>query len=346
MRLWRFAAGLVAVVMACSLTACSETGAKYDENGNKILRVGMVTDTGGVNDGSFNQLSWEGLEKAGEEFGIEVGYLESATDADYMPNIEAFCDEGYDLVIATGYALESAIREAAVVYPDTQFAILETTVEDLPNVRGLMFEHEQASYLVGYVAGMMTETDTIGLIVGMNTETLNLFGYGYIAGALAANPDITVLQQNVNSFSDAATGKAMANTEITNGADIIFAAAGASGLGAIEACQEAGIYAIGVDSDQSSIAPDTIITSAMKRVDIAVYDTVEQLVDGTLDGGVATYDLAAGGVDIAPTQDLLPQEVIEAVDAVKSQILSGEVVVPSSQEEFEAMYGTDIYQLD
>lgn len=341
----RVLAGVLAIVTAGALTACSDTGARYDENGNKILRVGMVTDTGGVNDGSFNQLSWEGLRKAGTDMDIEVGYLESATDADYMPNIEAFCDEGYDLVIATGYALEDAIREAAETYPDTRFAILETTIDE-PNVTGLMFEHEQASYLVGYVAGMMTQTDTIGIIVGMNTETLNLFGYGYIAGALAANPDITVLQQNVNSFSDAATGKAMANTEITNGADIIFAAAGASGLGAIEACQEAGIYAIGVDSDQSSIAPETIITSAMKRVDTAVYDTVEQLVQGNLTGGVETYDLNAAGVDIAPTQDLLPDDVIAAVDEIKQQIISGEIVVPGSQEEFEAMYGPDVYQLD
>lgn len=341
----RVLAGLLAIVMAGSLTACSNTGARYDENGNKILRVGMVTDTGGVNDGSFNQLSWEGLHQAGDDFDIEVGYLESATDADYMPNIEAFCDEGYDLVIGTGYSLEDAMREAEESYPDTQFAILETVI-DQPHVRSLMFKHEQASYLVGYVAGMMTETDTIGIIVGMNTETLNLFGYGYIAGALAANPDITVLQQNVNSFSDAATGKAMANTEITNGADIIFTAAGASGLGAIEACQEAGIYAIGVDSDQSSIAPATIITSAMKRVDVAVYDTVEQLVNGELNGGVATYDLSAGGVDIAPTQDLLPDDVIAAVDEIKQQIISGEIVVPESKEEFEAMYGPDIYRLD
>lgn len=345
MKNMRVLAGVLAIVTAGALTACSDTGARYDENGNKILRVGMVTDTGGVNDGSFNQLSWEGLRKAGTDMDIEVGYLESATDADYMPNIEAFCDEGYDLVIATGYALEDAIREAAETYPDTRFAILETTIDE-PNVTGLMFEHEQASYLVGYVAGMMTQTDTIGIIVGMNTETLNLFGYGYIAGALAANPDITVLQQNVNSFSDAATGKAMANTEITNGADIIFAAAGASGLGAIEACQEAGIYAIGVDSDQSSIAPETIITSAMKRVDTAVYDTVEQLVQGNLTGGVETYDLNAAGVDIAPTQDLLPDDVIAAVDEIKQQITSGEIVVPGSQEEFEAMYGPDVYQLD
>ena len=137
----------------------------------------------------------------------------------------------------------------------------------------------------------------------------------------------------------------MANTAITNGADIVFHAAGATGLGVIEACQEAGVYAIGVDSDQSSIAPETVITSAMKRVDNAVYDSVESLINGTLEGGVVTYDLSMGGVDIAPTQDLLPEDVISAVEDVKQQIIDGEIVVPNDQASFEAAHG-DVYELD
>ncbi len=309
------------------------------------LKVGLVTDVGGVNDGSFNQSAWEGLQRAMDELGIEANYLESATDSDYMPNIETFVDEEYDLIISVGYMLADATRTMAEENPDCHFAIIDDATIDLDNVTCLMFRQEQASYLVGYVAGMMTEKDNIGFVIGMSNETMNQFGYGYCAGALDANPDITIQQSNANSFADSATGKTNANAAITNGADIIFHAAGATGLGVIEACQEAGIYAIGVDSDQSSIAPDTVITSAMKRVDNAVYDTVASLMDGTLENGEKVYDLAAGGVDIAPTQDLLPEEVIAAVNEVKEKIISGEIKVPTNKEEFEAVYG-DAYQLD
>ncbi len=208
-----------------------------------------------------------------------------------------------------------------------------------------MFRAEQASYLAGYVAGKTTKTNNIGFVVGMTNETMNQFGYGYYAGAKDVNPDITVQQFNANSFADSATGKTMANTAITNGADIVFQAAGATGLGVIEACQEAGVYAIGVDSDQSSIAPNTVLTSAMKRVDNAVYNAVEELIDGTLEGGIQSFDLAAGGVDIAPSQDLIAPEVIDAVNEVKEKIVSGEIEVPADKESFEAKYG-DVYQLD
>ncbi|MDY3918687.1 MAG: BMP family ABC transporter substrate-binding protein [Candidatus Limivivens sp.] len=309
------------------------------------FKVGLVTDVGGVNDGSFNQSAWEGLQRAADELGIEANYLESSTDSDYTPNIETFMDEEYDLIISVGYMLADATRAAAEANPDCRFAIIDDSTIELDNVTCLMFRQEQASYLVGYVAGLMTETNNIGFVIGMTNETMNQFGYGYCAGALDANPDITIQQFNANSFADSAMGKTSANTAITNGADIIFHAAGATGLGVIEACQEAGIYAIGVDSDQSSIAPNTVITSAMKRVDNSVYDCVKELIDGSLEGGVKVYDLAAGGVDIAPTQDLLTEEVIAAVDEVKEKIISGEITVPSTQEEFEAAHG-DVYELD
>ena len=259
--------------------------------------------------------------------------------------METFVDEDYDLIISVGYMLADATREAAEANPDTKFAIIDDSSIDLPNVTSLMFKAEQASYLVGYVAGLTTKTNNIGFVVGMTNETMNQFGYGYCAGAIDANPDITVQQFNANSFADSATGKTMANTAITNGADIVFQAAGATGLGVIEACQEAGVYAIGVDSDQSSIAPNTVLTSAMKRVDNAVYEAVQELIDGTLEGGVKTFDLAAGGVDIAPSQDLISEDVIAAVDEVKEKIISGDVVVPDDKASFEEKYG-DVYVLD
>ncbi len=338
------AAGLTLASFAPALAeSTTEAAEKVDGTGFKI---GLVTDVGGVNDGSFNQSSWEGLERAAEDMNVEVAYLESKTDADYASNIETFMDEDYDLIINVGFMLADATRAAAEENPDQKFAIIDdSSCADLDNVTCLMFRQEQASYLVGYVAGLMTETNNIGFVVGMTTEVMNQFGYGYIAGAKDANPDITVQQFNVNSFADSATAKSMTNTAITNGADIVFQAAGASGLGVIEACQEAGIKAIGVDSDQAPIAPETIITSAMKRVDNAVYDATKETILGTLEGGVKEYDLTVGGVDIAPTQDLLPEDVIKAVEDVKAKIIAGDIVVPKTPEEFEATYG-DAYELD
>ena len=252
---------LLAASMVASMTACGSSKSESTDGAKEAsdLKIGLITDVGGVNDGSFNQSSWEGLERAGEELGVTVNYLESATDADYKPNIETFIDEDYDLIISVGYMLADATREAAEANPATKFAIIDDATIDLPNVTSLMFKAEQASYLVGYVAGLTTKTNNIGFVVGMTNETMNQFGYGYCAGAIDANPDITVQQMNANSFADSATGKSMANAEITNGADIVFQAAGATGLGVIEACQEAGVYAIGVDSDQSSIAPNTVL---------------------------------------------------------------------------------------
>ena len=336
-------AAVLTAAMVASISVVPQSVAAATDPSD--LKIGLITDVGGVNDGSFNQSSWEGLEKAGEDLGVTVNYLESATDADYQPNMETFVDEDYDLIISVGYMLADATKEAAEANPDTKFAIIDDSSIDLPNVTSLMFKAEQASYLVGYVAGLTTKTNNIGFVVGMTNETMNQFGYGYCAGAIDANPDITVQQFNANSFADSATGKSMANTAITNGADIVFQAAGATGLGVIEACQEAGVYAIGVDSDQSSIAPKTVLTSAMKRVDTAVYDAVQELIDGKLEGGVETFDLAAGGVDIAPSQDLISDDVIKAVDDVKEKIISGDVVVPDNKDDFEKKYG-DVYVLD
>ena len=353
----RITALMMTAAMCMSLVACGGSNTNTTENNNTAesgsaaakdtsdLKIGLVTDVGGVNDGSFNQTAWEGMERAAEELGVTVNYLESSTDADYAPNLETFADEEYDLIISIGYMLADATRTAAEQNPDIKFAIVDDATSDLPNVTCLMFRAEQASYLAGYVAGKTTKTNNVGYVAGMANETMNQFGYGYCAGVLDANPDAKIQQFNANSFADAATGKTMANTAITNGADVIFHAAAATGLGVIEACHEAGVYAIGVDSDQSGISPDTLLTSAMKRVDNAVYDTIESLVNGTLESSVHTYDLAEGGVDIAPSQDLIADDVIAEVEEVKEKIINGEIEVPADQESFEEKYG-DVYELD
>lgn len=339
---------LMAAMMILSLTACGggDSEEATEASGDKTYKVGLVTDVGGVEDQSFNQSSWEGLKRAKEDFNIEINYLSSAADSDYGPNIETFVDEEYDLIISVGYLLADATRAAAEANPDVNFAIIDdSTCADLENVTCLTFKQEQASYLVGYVAGLMTEKNNIGLVLGMASDNMNLFGYGYCAGALDANPGITIQQGNANSFGDPAMGSTLTTNFVTNGADVVFHAAGATGTGVISECQAKGIMAIGVDSDQSYLAPDTVITSALKRVDNAVYATVGQLVGGTLEGGIAVFDITNEGVGIAETVDLLPQEVVDAVSEVEEKILSGEIVVPDGKDAFEAKYG-DAYQLD
>lgn len=366
----RILATVLAAAMTASLAACgssapaSSTGAEKAESAETTaqekteaagsdankdaseIKIGIITDTGGVNDGSFNTSAWVGLQKAQEDLGIQVSYLESHTDADYKPNIENYVDEDYDMIICIGYALADALKEEAAANPDKKFAIVDdATLADAPNVTSLMFEQAQASYLVGYVAGKTTKSNTVGIVLGMSTDLMNQFGYGYTAGVLDANPDAKVLQNNANSFSDTAAGKTAANNMVAQGADVIFHAAGGTGLGVIDGAKEAGIWAIGVDSDQSAIAPETILTSAMKRVDNAVYDVAKATVDGTLTAGVKTYSLADEGVDLAPTTDNLPEELLTEVQDVKAKIVAGEIEVPKTKEDFEAKYG-DVYELD
>ena len=321
----------------------AETEEDIDGTGFKI---GMVTDVGGVNDGSFNESAWEGLQRAGEAFGCEVKYIESKGDADYVPNIESFLDEDYDLIVCVGYMMADAVRDAAELYPDQKFAIIDDASNaDLDNVTCMMFEQEQASYLVGLAAGYTTESNIVGFVTGAANETMNSFGYGYCAGVLDANPDATILQYNANNFGDASGGKTAVNTMVTKGADVVFHAAGGTGIGVIDGCKENKIWAIGVDSDQSPLAPETILTSALKRVDNACYDATKKTILGTLEGGVETYDLAAGGVDIAPTKDNLSKDVLEKIEKAKKDIIAGDLVVPKNQEEFEEKYG-DVYELD
>ena len=324
-------------ILALSLVACGGGSQSTSTGGAKKtgIKVGMVTDVGGVNDQSFNQSSWDGLKKLGSDNGkVQTSYLESKTDADYASNIESFINEGYDLIICVGYMLADATREAAKQYPNQKFAIIDdASNSDLPNVACLTFAQEEASYLVGVVAGMMTKTNVIGYVQGMVSDTMNLFGIGYIEGAKSVNPNIVVLQQNANNFADSATGAAIANDMFTKGADVIYHAAGGTGAGVISSCQENGIFAIGVDSDQSYIAPKTVITSAMKRVDNASVDISLSVLDGTFNGGVHRYNLVNGGVDIAPTKTLLPENVVAKVNQVKQDIINGNIKIPQTARE-------------
>ena len=328
---------ILALVMCFSLVACGGGDSQADDGATKI-KIGMVTDTGGINDQSFNQTTWEGLQAlVKEDPNFEIAHLVSETEADYDTNIQTFIDDGYDLVLCTGFALAEATRKAAEANPDQKFAIIDDNSNaDLANVCCLMFAQEQASYLVGIAAGMMTESNVIGYVQGMVFPTMNLFGIGFIEGVLSVNPEATVLQYNANSFGDVAAGSAAVKNFVTKGADVVYHAAGGTGAGVITGCQENGIYAIGVDCDQAYLAPETVITSAMKRVDIAAQDISKAVKDGTFKGGVTMYDINNGGVDVAPTQDLLTEDMIAAVEAAKAGLQDGSIVVSTTSADCPA----------
>ena len=322
---------ILALALAlCMVLALCTVSAFADDK----IKVGMVTDVGGVNDKSFNQTSWEGLQALDPEV-FEVNYLESKTDADYQTNINTFIDEEYDLIICVGYMLANATLEAAEANPDQKFAIVDdATCAELPNVACLLFAQEQASYLVGLVAGSVTESNTVGYIQGMVSDSMNQFGVGYIYGVQEVCPDATILQYNANSFTDIAGGATAAKDMITKGADVIYHAAGGTGNGAMNACDEEGIWGIGVDKDQAvELGLDCIITSAMKRVDIAVQDISKAVAAGEFEAGVHLGNLENGGVDIAPTRDQIPADVLEYVETAKAKVIAGEIVVPTTAEE-------------
>lgn len=342
----KFAAILLAALMGtvalagCTTTPAPETPSEEAPT-EETLKISMVTDVGGVNDQSFNQSAYEGLQRAEADLGVEIGYIESTQDADYEPNLETLVDGGNDLIWGVGFKMADAIMAAAENYPDQKYGIIDFDYgEATPdNVIGVLFKEQEPSYLVGLIAGRMTETNRIGFIGGMDVPVINRFRFGFLAGVKAANPEAQVDVQFANAFDDPAKGKAIANQMYTSGIDIIFHAAGDTGTGTIEAAREQDMMVIGVDRDQNDLAPDNVITSAVKRVDNAIYQIAEELQNGTFEGGTTRiFGLEEGGVDIAPTSDKnVPADVLEFVNAEKEKIISGEITVPGTEEEYNAM---------
>ncbi|MDC7239819.1 MAG: BMP family ABC transporter substrate-binding protein [Spirochaetales bacterium] len=304
------------------------------------VSVHMVTDVGGVNDQSFNQSAWEGLQKAKMDLGIEVSYKESKQNADYMPNMESALDEDIDLIWGIGFMMADAILEAAQNNPDQKYAIIDNDYgADTPdNLVGVVFDAEQASYLVGYIAGRMTKTGKVGFIGGIKFALIEEFEYGFKAGVKQAGADIEIFTQYAESFTDAAKGKSIANSMYQQGADIIFHAAGGVGNGLIEAAKEQGKWAIGVDRDQNDLAPDNVLTSAMKRVDNGIYNLSKAMADGEFPGGTTvSYGLAEGGVGIAPTSSKhVPADILAEVEKLEEMIIAGDFVVPNTADTFAA----------
>ena len=339
------ALGLATVMSASMLVGC---GAKSDsnastDNGDKVFKVGMITDTGGVNDESFNQSTWKGFQDAQEKFGkdkLEIKYLESKQESDYIQNIETLMDEDTDLIIGVGYQLKDSIEESAKNYPEQKFAILDETYDTIQeNVIPVVFKEEESAYLVGVMAAKMSKTNKVGFIGGLPAPSVVRYQYGYKYGVTNTNKDTQILEQYVNSFTDQAKGKSIAKQMQSSNADIILAAAGDSGTGAIEAAKEANKYAIGVDRDQSDLAPENVLTSAVKKLNVASYDLVKDLVDGTFKGGAEkVYGLKEGGVGIVEnTKNLIPQDVMDYVNKEADKIKNGEIKIPKTEEEYNQL---------
>jgi len=325
---------ILSMMMGLAMVFCL-TGPAVSGN----MGVAMVTDVGGVNDQSFNQSAWEGLKRAKKDFGIRISYKESRQDADYGPNMETLTDAGYDLIWGIGFLMGDAIKETAEINPDQKYAIIDFAYGDKTpkNVTCAVFQEEEPSFLVGYIAGKMTKTNKVGFVGGIKFPLIEKFEYGFMAGVKLANPQCEVLRQYAESFTDAAKGKAIANNMYQQNADIVFHASGGVGDGVIEAAKEKSKWAIGVDKDQNFLAPDNVLTSAMKRVDNAIYDVIKQLRSGQFKGGQAVvYNLKNNGVGIAPTSNKhVPAQILKEVDGLITKIKAGTIVVPATQAAFD-----------
>jgi basic membrane protein A len=298
----------------------------------------MVFDVGGKGDKSINDSAFEGLTRAADELGVEVRELEPAADGSNREALmRQMADEGYGLIIGVGFAFAEVMPAIVADYPETDFAIVDSVVE-AENVASLVFAEEQGSFLVGAIAAQKSEAGHIGFVGGVETQLIQKFEAGYVAGAKAVNPDITIDVKYItpdgdfSGFADPAAGKTVAAGLYSGGADVVYHAAGQSGNGVIEAAVEADKLVIGVDSNQYlSASPEAqphILSSMLKRVDVAVFDTIETWVNGEFAGGVSEFSLENDGIGYATDGDLIVDT--EAIEALKEQIISGEIEVPTT----------------
>lgn len=301
------------------------------------LTIGIVFDRGGRGDKSFNDSAWTGLERAKKELGVQDKAVESKEVKDYELNLTALAEQKCDLVIAVGVGMSDAVTKVAKEFPDVKFAIVDSTVE-LPNVRSLLFKEEEGSFLAGYLAGLMTKSKKLGFIGGKELDLIKKFEAGFIAGAKTVDPTISVDVKYTGSWDNTDIAKAIATSLYNGGADIIYHAAGRAGLGLFAAAKEQGKFAIGVDSDQDYLEQGVILTSMIKRVDEAVYQTIKDLKEGKWDATAKTYDLAAGGVGLSPmtyTKDKIGADNIKKIDAQIERIKNRELTVPANASALE-----------
>lgn len=327
---------------ALSLSACG--GAEDSEEKSYTHRVEMVTNVGGINDQGFCELSWAGLQRLRDELGYDVAYIESKLEADYATNVDKAIDYGAEFVWAIGFSMADAVAFAARINPDinVQFGIMDANSSGSPNLTGFIFSAQEPSFVVGYIAGRTTLTNKVGFVGGIESDNIYMFEYGYLGGVAYAAKElgksIDVVRQYADSFTDSAKGKSIAQKMYARGADVIYHAAGGAGIGVIEASQETDNFVIGVDMDQSYLSPSTVLTSAIKRVDQAIFDYTPRLLDGELKGG---SDIILGLADgdylgIPEHHELMPAGVYEDALELMELIQTGEVRPPATESEYEA----------
>jgi basic membrane protein A and related proteins len=345
----RLAALLTAGILALSTAACGDEDDDPDttptgggEAPTSDIKVGMAYDIGGRGDQSFNDSAAAGLDQAVEEFGLEAEESEAEdgeAESVREERLRTFADNGYDPIIAVGFAYAGSVGKVAAEYPDVHFAIVDdSSLADVPNVASLVFAEEQGSFLVGAAAALKSEAGHVGFVGGVQVPLIEKFQAGYEAGAQAVNPDIkvdvTYLTQppDFSGFGDPAKGKTAAQGMFDGGADIVYHAAGGSGGGVFEAASEAGGLAIGVDSDQYNTADpsvqDVILTSMLKNVNVAVYTYLSEVAGGTFPAGVNTYDLAVDGVGYSTSGGFI-DDITADLDDYKQQIIDGSITVPT-----------------
>lgn len=339
---------LLLFILACVsalISSCKNKVEAKREGCN--IKVGIVFDIGGKNDRSFNAAAWEGVQRAQKDMNICLYDVEPGNPTSIEPAMRAFAERSFDLVIGVGFAQGPIMQKVASDYPNIKFAIVDGVIVDkdgkpLSNVADLVFREHEGSYLVGMIAASKNKTGTIGFLGGMDIPLIHKFETGYEEGARSVNPKIQIVQNYVgvtdSAWNNPGKGKELALGQIEKGADVIFTAAGNSGLGAFDAVEqygkneqgEANKFVIGVDSNQNMVKPGFVLTSMVKRVDNAVYDVVKEVLDGKFEGGFHAFGLDKDGVAYAMDENnkaLIPSDVITRVEEAKQEIVNGQIKV-------------------
>jgi basic membrane protein A len=304
-----------------------------------ISQIGLVTDVGKVDDRTFNESAYKGMVQAAQAFGVKSAFIETQQPTDYEKNIEQFAVAGYDMIITVGFMLGDATKRMAQKYPNVHFAIVDFAYDpSLDNVLGLVFSEEQSGFMAGALAGLMSKSKITGMVAGVEIPPVVRFRKGYEAGVKHVCADCEVLGVYIDSFIDPARGKTAAMSQIDEGADVIFGGGGTTGSGAILGAAQAGVWAIGVDQDEylttfkqgRTPGSDKLLSSAMKRVDNAVYGAVKQAVEGKFAGGTVKLDARNGGIGLAPfhaAEASIPDTVKSKLQEIVADLKSGKLTV-------------------
>ncbi len=339
----RLARGVSAALVGLSLGAVVLWGCRADQSSSQSRPVvGLVFDVGGLGDKSFNDAAYRGLLRARDSLGIDFEILEPPSGADREPSLRKMAASDLKLVFGVGFLFSDDIRHIAEEFPDRHFACVDYSLKDgetlPPNLTALRFREEEGSFLVGALAALTSKTGKIGFVGGMDIPLIHRFQAGYEAGAEHAREDVTVFVSYAGvtgeAFANPSKGKELALAQYESGADVIFHAAGATGLGVFEAARQTRRFAIGVDSDQYEEAPGRILSSMVKRVDVAVFETIKAELAGRFSGGVRELGLAERGVDYVyddHNRELIDDDVHAQVEAYRDDIVSGRVTVPRTR---------------